>query len=327
MKFISLYLLIILFCGPFAAGAGQASFFMEGKNSLVDQSKRHIQIKKPFKRIISLYGAHTENLFSLGLDREIIGVTRSDQYPEKALTKPVFSPRNGPEKYLAARPDLVLVRPMLDRGYARLFDRLEKSGITVVSLQPANIEEMFRYWQILGRVTGRSRQAQQMIKRFKQALNEYRTITENIKDKDRVYFEAIHVKMKTFTKGAMADFVLKAAGGINIAADGTPSRGTNIAIYGKEKILSKASEIDVFISQKGPMNRVTKAMIRNEPGFHIIKAVRQERILIVDEKIVSRPTMRLLKGISDIGRYLYPDRFNKNSGRILQKTLYNRINI
>ncbi|MBW2349127.1 MAG: hypothetical protein JRF59_15015 [Deltaproteobacteria bacterium] len=41
-----------------------------------------------------------------------------------------------------------------------------------------------------------------------------------------------------------------------------------------------------------------------------IKAVREGEIYIVDEDIVSRPTMRLLDGIWEIGRILYPARFD-----------------
>jgi len=317
MKFTKacFFSLVFFLLAVFGHAGDETSFYMVDQNTLVDQKGRHVAIDKPFKRIISLYGAHTENLFYLGLDQEIIGVTQSDKYPEKALTKKIFSQRDDPEKYLVEAPDLVLIRPMLDRGYARLFDRLEKSGIVVLSLQPKNIEEMFKYWEVLGVLSGRKKEAGMMIKRFKQSVAAYQMITNDVKERYHVYFEAIHTKMKTFTRGAMADFVLTASGGINVAADGSPSRGTNIAIYGKERILSKSSQIDVFISQRGPMNRITREMIKNEPGFHIIKAVQDNRIFIVDEKIVSRPTMRLLYGISKIGTYLYPDLFKGEAGQ------------
>ncbi len=58
------------------------------------------------------------------------------------------------------------------------------------------------------------------------------------------------------------------------------------------------------------MNRITKKMIRNEPGFSVIKAVREDRIFLVDENLVSRPTMRLLSGIRMIGEILYPHVFD-----------------
>jgi iron complex transport system substrate-binding protein len=115
--------------------------------------------------------------------------------------------------------------------------------------------------------------------------------------------------MKTFSQDSMAIFALETAGGINVADDAVPSRGTNIANYGKEKILSHAHEIDVYLAQHGAMNQPTVDEIRNEPGFGIIKAVQEGEIYIIDEEIVSRPTMRLLEGIRTIETILYPDRF------------------
>jgi len=53
------------------------------------------------------------------------------------------------------------------------------------------------------------------------------------------------------------------------------------------------------------MNHVTEKMIEQEPGFMAIKAVRNKKIFLVDEKIVSRPTLRLLEGITTIYNLLY----------------------
>ena len=137
-------------------------------------------------------------------------------------------------------------------------------------------------------------------------------LTATIAVKKRVYFEAIHDRMRTFAPSAMPMFVLETAGGINVAADAVPHRGTNIADYGKERILSRAKQIDVYLAQSGAMNRPTISTIKNEPGFHAIKAVSNNQIFIIDEQIVSRPTLRLLKGIHEIGKILYPDIFNTN---------------
>ena len=126
-----------------------ANFRIEGHNMIVDQAGRILTVDNPFDRIISLYGAHTENLFSLGLDHEIIGVSRHETYPSQALQKPVFSYREDPEKFLAVRPDLVIIRPMIGRGYPQFVSMLEKNGIKIISLQPGNIEDMYTYWEIL----------------------------------------------------------------------------------------------------------------------------------------------------------------------------------
>jgi iron complex transport system substrate-binding protein len=278
---------------------------------LTDDMGRKITVKAPFTRIISLYAGHTENLFSLGLDSEIIGVSPSETYPEKALAKPVYSYHDDLEKFLQARPDLVLIRPMIDRGYARLMAGLEKNGITVVSLQPGNLDEIYRYWLTLGALTGKETESGRLVAGFKESLDAIRHSVREISPRKKVYFEAIHDRMKTFTPGSMAIFAVETAGGINIAADAEQVRDTNIAAYGKERILSHAAEMDVYLAQSGPMNHVTIDLIQNEPGFSAIKAVQARQIYLIDEVLVSRPTVRLLEGIRTILKILYPDRVSR----------------
>lgn len=296
-----------------------AAFAVSGfcGGNMTDDMGRKITVKAPLARIISLYAGHTENLFSLGLDSEIIGVSPSETYPEAALRKPVFSYHDDLEKFLAARPDLVLVRPMIDRGYARLLAGLEKNNITVVSLQPGNLDEIYRYWQTLGALTGRQAESGRLIHGFKESLEAFRESARNIRYRKKVYFEAIHDRMKTFSPDSMAVFAVETAGGINLASDAEPVRGTNIAAYGKERILSHAAEMDVFLAQSGPMNRVTIDLIRNEPGFSAIKAVQNHQIYLIDEVLVSRPTVRLLDGIRTIAKILYPDLYGvRDQGKV-----------
>lgn len=281
--------------------------------TLMDKKGRKIHTDKAFTRIISLYGAHTENLFYLGLDEAIIGVSVNDTFPEQAKNKRRFSYHDGPEKFIAARPDLILVRPMIDNGYPKLIRQLEQTGIVVVSLQPNGIKEMYAYWKKLGQLTGRTRQAEEMVKSFQEKIKHIDSLASRIKNKKSVYFEAIHNRMKTFTPGAMPIFALETAGGTNAAPDAKASRNTNIAVYGKEQILSKAEQIDVFIAQEGVMNRVSREQIKNEPGFNIIKAVKNNQIYLIDENIISRPVPRLYEGIVQIGIFLYPDIFTGNN--------------
>ena len=313
-------LLVALFASvhsPSVNEVSAADIRIEGNNRIVDQAGRTLVVHRPFRRIISLYGAHTENLFNLGLDDNIVGVSRHETYPPQALKKPVFSYREDPEKFLAVRPDLVVIRPMIDRGYPQFIAMLEKNGIKVISLQPPNVENMYTYWQILGLIGGKQLQAERMISQFKAAVMDFRALTREKTTRKRVYFEAIHSKMKTFAPDSMAVFALEAAGGINIASDAQPVRNTNIAYFGKERILSRGRLIDVYLAQVGAMNRPTRKLIINEPGFATIKAVSEGEIYFIDEQIVSRPTMRLLDGIYQIGRILYPEDYQDKSLKIL----------
>jgi iron complex transport system substrate-binding protein len=208
---------------------------------------------------------------------------------------------------------------MIDRGYPQFVQRLEKSGIRVVSLQPGTVDEMYVYWEILGLLTGRGPQAAGMIKRFQQAVADLKALTASVDPRKGVYFEAIHEKMKTFSPDSMAVFALEAAGGRNVAADAQPVRDTNIAAYGKERILARAADIDVYLAQSGTMNPASIERIRAESGFQAVRAVKANQVYIIDERLVSRPTLRLLDGIFEIGRLLYPDVFTEKTREIINR--------
>jgi iron complex transport system substrate-binding protein len=287
--------------------------------TVTDQAGRTILVKAPFTRIISLYGAHTENLFALGCADQVVGVSRHEDFPPAALQKPEFSYHDGVEKFLAASPDLVLIRPMIDRGYATLVSQLERYGITVLSFQPRSLEEMMHYWRTLGKLTGRLPRAERMCRNFREALAEVQRLSARIPVKKKVYFESIHSRMKTFSPEAFPLSLLTLAGGVNVAKDAVSRPGSNNADYGKEKILSKAPEIDYYFAQKGLMNPITADTIYDEPGFGIIRAVRHRHVHLIDEAIISRPTFRLLEGLLNLAGTLYPDLFREAAPRILAR--------
>ncbi|MGD9210712.1 MAG: ABC transporter substrate-binding protein [Desulfobacteraceae bacterium] len=315
---IWLLLVTILFYSQNEVFADQPTIKINDSHTFTDQSGQTFTVKAPYQRIISLYGAHTENLYALGAEEKLIGVGRHEIYPPDALKKTAFSYRDDPEKFLAVRPDLVLIRPMISRAYPNLIQRMIQNGITIVSIQPSNMTEMYTYWRILGILTGKNQMATQMVETFQRAVKAYDNLAQSITPKKRVFLEAIHNKMKTFTSDAMAAVVLKLAGGINIADDAPQVRSTNIAYYGIERILSKADKIDVYIAQVGAMNHATIEMITKEPGFHIIKAIKENQIHLIDETIISRPTPRLLRGIYTMGQMIYPTQFNAKRKAILE---------
>ena len=188
----------------------------------------------------------------------------------------------------------------------------------VVSLQPTEMDELFSYWQDLGTLTGREEQARAMIATFNQRLGAMTASLNAIpkEKRKRVYFEAMHEQMKTFAPTSMAMFVLESAGGVNVAMDADRMRETNIAAYGKERILAKAGQIDLYLAQSGRMNPVTVEDIVNEPGFGVIKAIRERQVFLVGEDMVSRPTMGLIDGIAFVKSLLYPDYEQKGITRL-----------
>ena len=307
-RYRTLYsLLVVIMCFSFAVQVKQACSL-----TLIDHDGVTHHFDEPFKRIISLYPAHTENLVEMGASETLIGISTSDNFPASILEKPRFSFRDTVEKFIAARPDCILIRPMIRNSASNLVKKLEEFGITVISLQPTSGPELYSYWNILGLISGYRSEASQMSEMFKHRLMELsqKVNAVPLSSRPRVYFEAIHSRMKTFSPQAIAIFCLESAGGINVAADAVPRNSTNIASYGKERILSHAQTIDVYLAQSGRMNRITVDDIVSESGFAAIKAVTNNRVYLIEENLVSRPTTRLIDGMWQINQLLFQTMIN-----------------
>ncbi|MBM7868111.1 ABC transporter substrate-binding protein [Heliobacterium gestii] len=305
--------------GPAKTAPGAAAkTSANGAITVVDDAKRTIQLAQPARRIISLYSGHTENLFSLGLNDAIIGVSESETYPPEVKNKAAFDYRADAEKVIAAKPDLVLIRTTVFERNRDFVDKLEQVGIPVVALFPENLDDFYRNMDILGTLTGRQAEAETCKGEMKQRLADFDAIARSIPEnqRKRVFLEATKDPVKTVTSDSMAALVLQKAGAINVAADAKAVKeGSSIASYGDERLLTKAGEIDVYLAQKGVMNRVTEQEIYQRPGFEAIKAIKEKQVYLIDGDMISRPTMRLLKGIEELGQRLYPDYYSNIKGK------------
>ncbi len=91
---------------------------------IIDDKGRHVKVIRPYTRIISLYPAHTENICALNSAKELVGISISDTYPKYILNKIRFSYHFGVERFLAVKPDLILIRPMIDFAYPGLIKKI-----------------------------------------------------------------------------------------------------------------------------------------------------------------------------------------------------------
>ncbi len=274
-----------------------------------DDDGREIALDAPCKRIISLYSAHTENLFTLGAGDSLIGVHDTSIYPPETQKIPVYDYMDDPETIIAAEPDLVLIRPFITRKVPQFVQAIEKASIPIVSLYPEKFDDFDEYIHKLALLTDTEDVAAEQLARFDKNINAIATLTRNITPKQNIFFEATEVNLRTVTDKSMAAHAIAFAGGINIAAGAKPIEGgSSIASFGAERILALAEQIDVYVSQRGAMNaggNLHSILIR--PGYDTIKAVQDGRVYVINEKIISSPTFRFYKGVRELARYLYPN--------------------
>lgn len=309
---ILLMVALLLLAGCTANNASEVSNDTQPQEiSFTDDSGNEIVLSQPAQTVISLYSVHTENLYSLGLDEEIIGVGTSDSYPEQVLSKTQYSYKDDSEQIIAANPDVVLVRTMIVNRYPDYIKAIEDAGITVINLYCSEFDKFDEYITRLGMIVGKDEEAEQMLADFHAEVEIIKNNSEKIQDKKVAYFESIGKSFKTATPTSFAGTALTLIGLENIAKDIEFDGTTTVVEYGEELLFSKANDIDVYIAQKGTMNKtVSVEEITERAGYSVMKAVKEENIIIIDEKLISSATLRYLEGLKELQNEIYSDEIN-----------------
>lgn len=277
--------------------------------SVTDDSGRDVKLAGPAERVISLYVGHSENIKALGAGDKLVAVSRADD-PGLFPGLPLFSPRVDPEAILSLDPDLVLVRPMFERGHEDFVDTLERSGISVFSLNPPSWDGMETYLNKLGVLLG----VADAEKIWTERLSDMKKVKEESDRRRgdsppvRVFLESVGKGVKTCSPDSWAARLMEYAGGVNIAENAVPVRkGSSIAPFGEEALLKEVSAggLDVYLVQVGAMNRATMEDIMKRPW---IEGLGKARISLVEEDLVSRPSLyRMVDGAKTLLDIFYPE--------------------
>ena len=116
----------------------------------------------PPARIVSLAPSLTEIIYSLGLGRNVVGVTIFCDHPPEARRKPKVGGMANPsiEAVLALRPDVVV---MTRDGNPREFaDRLKRFHIRTVVFQATRLKELAPEVRRLGNALGADREGRNL---------------------------------------------------------------------------------------------------------------------------------------------------------------------
>ncbi|MDR1873090.1 MAG: ABC transporter substrate-binding protein [Deltaproteobacteria bacterium] len=253
-------------------------------------------------RIISLYAAHTENLLRMGARDNLVGISAQETYagPETKnwARPPVFLARDDVEKYLAAKPDLILMRPQHLSSSPELWAALERSGVKIWAKQVLEAKELYAYWRDLGELANRQKEAALMTKGFQEVINQ--KANKHPGPRPGVFLEAIHKELKTFTPDSLPVWLLELAGGRNVATDVASGQGRIVVDFGPERLLAIAGEVDIYISQEGPMNRVDLSAIKCRSILRDLPAFKNNRVYKIPEELISRPTPGVTEGLDQL---------------------------
>lgn len=304
-----LALLIIALVGCTGAKAPEASESagVAGPEpiSVVDDAGRTVEVARNPQRFVSLAPSNTEILFALALGDKVVGVTDFCDYPEeaKAIEK-VGGIEPNLEKIVALNPDLVLAIGGSPAQVEKATE-MEKLGLTVLVLEPGDIEGIMANVDLVGQAAGAEKEASELVAELRKRFDDITARVKGAESRPKVFFELDATdpsKPYTPGPGSFIDALITLAGGSNIGA-GAKMQWAQLST---EEIIAQDAEVIVL----GDANYgVTAEMVKERPGWSVITAVKNAAIYPIDDVLVSRPGPRIIDGLEALTRIIHPELF------------------
>jgi cobalamin transport system substrate-binding protein len=260
-----------------------------------DDRGQEIFLAAPPQRLISLYGGLTEILAALGVADRVAARIQGDETLKGIPTVGTHLQPNV-EMILALKPDLV-VQSGVPKGLPAL-KRLETAGVPVAMFSPRDFAGLFSVIQRLGVLTGRTAEAAALKGKMQERLQEVARRVAGRKP-PRVFFEVRYHNLLAAGRGSLVNDIITRAGGVNIID--SPKK---LIPFGLEALMQ--AQPQVYIIQQGPMNRSPED-IYTRPYFQELRAVKERRVLVVEESLFSRPGPRSAEAVEQLARFLHPD--------------------
>lgn len=297
--------LLLVACSPDPSGstatpatsAPEASFPM----TLVDDDGVEVTIAAEPMRIVTFAPSMTETLFALGVGDRIVGVSGDyDDHPPAALDVAriggagEFGVDPNLEAVLALEPDLFITIAGGDAWKGRL----RELGVTVLTLDAVDLDDLLRDIAVLGDVVGATDAAVDLIGGMTAEVERIAGLVAG-RPTLTCFYEVFYPPLIAAGPGTFIDDLLRRAGCDSVTADAAGAYPE----WSVEDLVASSPDVYLVSSESA----VDAAAVAGRPGFGAIAAVASGRVAILDPDLVSRPGPRIVEGLLAIVLALHPD--------------------
>ncbi len=265
--------------------------------TVTDSNGKQLVFDSSPESIVALAPSFVEVLFAVGAGDAVVAVDQNTDFPPEAATRTKLSGFEPSVEGIAAlEPDLVII--FFDPG--GLEEALEGLGIPVLFLaSPQSVEGVFEQIELLGQATGHADDAELLIDGMREGIDAIDEKLAAVPEGPRVFHEVGPELYTASDDDFVGDLyiILKAQ---NIATGAGPFPQLT-----EEAVI--AADPEVIILADVPA--VTPEEVKARPGWDSVSAVQNDRVFAVDPDLVSRQGPRLVDGLEELARVLYPDRF------------------
>lgn len=239
-------------------------------------------------RIVSLVPSATEIIYLLNADSFLVGITNQDNY-NKFKVGDMLNPDY--EKIIKLKPSLVILTLPLQK---KILEEISKLNIDTLIISPQSIDDIFKDIIKIGKILNKEKRALFLVDSLKSVLNEIKNNSKNLEN-NKVFYEIWDNPLwtagnKTFINDALKILNLK-----NIFDD-----RDGYFIVSEEEIIKRNPDIIIIAH-----SNVKISDVKNRKFWQNINAVKNNKIIVVDENSFNKPSPSLIGAIKFLSSQLY----------------------
>lgn len=234
-------------------------------------------------RIVSLSPTGTEMLFAVGAGEQVVAVDDQSDFPEEAPTTDLSGYEPNVEAIIDHDPDLVVATDLP----ADVTEALSGAGIEVLDLPAATVlDEVYEQITDVGIATGHDDEAADVVADMRAEVEELLTRVPD-RPEPPTYYHELDDTLFTVTSATFIGHVYSLAGLENIAdpadADGALGGYPQLSA----EFIVDADPDYVFLADT-ECCRQNAQTLAARPGFASLSAVREGRVVELDDDVASR---------------------------------------
>jgi iron complex transport system substrate-binding protein len=229
-----------------------------------------------------------------------VGVTSFCNFPPEVKNKPRIGTywEFNLEAILALKPDLVLAMAHQGEGEGSL-DVLRHWKVPFYLGRADTVPELFRLIEDIARLTGAEEVARRKLPALEARARQVETRVHGLAP-PRVLMEIDQEPLITVGRSSIQGDLIQRAGGDNIAND----IDQRYPVFNLEEVLRAQPEVILFTGMADASSLPRRMQFWR--GWHMLPAVRGQRLLWIDPDLVDRPGPRLVDGLELLANFFHP---------------------
>ena len=271
--------------------------------SIVDDRGQVIDFSDPPKRAITLSPSLTEVLYALDLEPCIAGVSQFSRFPVSVKEKPVVGGGLNPslEAMLALEPDLILHS---GTSLPPVLQRMENLGIPVAALSQNTIRDLLEDIQVIARIFGVQENGEALINDLQSQRNRLNSRIAELKLDSKPSVLVLFDPGSLLTAGgpSYVTEVIELAGGLNPVG----MLEQPWPMLSAEGLIAYDPDVILFTDNSGGETSNLQ-QFKSDKRWSGLKAVKEDRLFLIDDQYLNVPGPRLIQGASKIADLIHSD--------------------